>query len=259
MKELIYEPKIAVADIETGPNLGTFWRAGNKINISYENIEQERTLLCVAWKILGEDQVYYTDALRWKPNPNPKSIFRWIMDDEQICKDIQKGWKDIDTVIAHNGKRFDIPWINGRMMYHRMPRINPDRIIDTLQVAKDLNLNSKRLDYLSKFLGYEGKIETKFSWWTDIIVRKDKSKFKKMVDYNIEDVVQLENVYNDLMPYTNRPLIDNELKDIKNDPCPFCGSKVRQMRGWHNNKKTRRRKMQCECGEWLKGPLERKQ
>ena len=64
-------------------------------------------------------------------------------------------------------------------------------------------LNSNKLDYISKFLGAEGKISTEMKLWDDIILRKCPKAMIEMLTYCEEDVRQLEIVYNALVSWEN--------------------------------------------------------
>src|SRR3970040_780667 len=69
--EAIREQRILIYDIETSFNIGWFWRTGFKVNISPEQIIEERAIICVSYKWLGEDQVY---NLTWDKNHNDKFL-----------------------------------------------------------------------------------------------------------------------------------------------------------------------------------------
>jgi hypothetical protein len=56
-------------DIETSPNVGFFWTAGYKQNISHDNIIKERAIICICYKWAGEDKIY---SLTWDKNQNDK-------------------------------------------------------------------------------------------------------------------------------------------------------------------------------------------
>ena len=45
-------------DIETSPNIGFFWGAGYKVNISHDNIIKERAIICICYKWEGQDTVH---------------------------------------------------------------------------------------------------------------------------------------------------------------------------------------------------------
>lgn len=192
--KILNEGKILIYDIETSPNLGWFWRAGYKLNIQPENITKERAIICVSYKWLGEDQVY---NLSWDKDQCDKFLI------EQFVEVLNES----DMIVAHNGDRFDIKWLKTRALFHRIPMLPNYKAFDTLKVAKSkFNFNSNRLDYIAKFLGYEGKNKTTISLWTDIMFKKCKIAMSTMLDYCNEDVRQLEKVYN-VLKYADNPRI----------------------------------------------------
>ena len=206
------EGKILIYDIETSPNIGWFWRAGYKQNIQPNQILKERTIICISYKWLGEDNVY---NLVWDKNQNDKFLL------EQFVEVLNEA----DLIIAHNGDNFDIKWIKTRALYHRIPMLPNYKQFDTLKVAKSkLYLNSNRLDYISKFLGFEGKIQTTPELWNKIVIHNDRGMLKDMLDYCDEDVRQLEKVYNELK-YLDNPkfhagVLNNQIKQTS----PINGS-----------------------------------
>ena len=58
-------------DIETSPNIGTFWQAGYKKTISPEDIIKERAIICICYKWEGEKKVY---GLTWDENQDDKNF-----------------------------------------------------------------------------------------------------------------------------------------------------------------------------------------
>ena len=188
------EGRILIYDLETSPNVGWFWRAGYKQNIQPNQILKERAIICVSYKWVGEDTVY---NLSWDKNQCDKFLI------EQFVEVLN----DADLIVAHNGDRFDIKWFKTRALFHRIPTLPNYKQFDTLKVAKSkLYLNSNRLDYISKFLGFEGKIQTTPDLWNRVVMLNDRSAMKDMLDYCDEDVRQLEKVYNELK-YLDNPKI----------------------------------------------------
>ncbi len=188
------EGKILIYDLETSPNVGWFWRAGYKQNIQPNQILKERAIICVSYKWLGEDQVY---NLSWDKN----------QDDKFLIEQFVEVLNEADLIVAHNGDNFDIKWFKTRALFHRIPTLPNYKQFDTLKVAKSkLYLNSNRLDYISKFLGFEGKIQTTPDLWNRIVMLNDRNAMVEMLDYCDEDVRQLEKVYNELK-YLDNPRI----------------------------------------------------
>ena len=60
-------------DIETSPNIGFFWTAGFKLNISTESIIKERAIICICYK-WEEDKV--THSLNWDSKQNDKKMLQ---------------------------------------------------------------------------------------------------------------------------------------------------------------------------------------
>ena len=177
------EAKVLVYDIETSFNIGWFWRTGYKQNIDPAQIIEERAIICISYKWVGEDQVY---NLVWDKNHSDKFLL------EQFIEVMNEA----DMLVAHNGDRFDLKWIKTRALVHGLPMLIDYPQFDTLKVAKKkFNFQSNRLDYIAKLLGNEGKNKTTIDLWKNIILKNDKKALQEMLDYCDEDVRQLEHVY----------------------------------------------------------------
>jgi len=159
--------------------------------------------------------------------------------------------------VAHNGDRFDVPWIMGRLVLTNLPPPPPVLTIDTKKIAKSrFMFNSNRLDYLGKYLGVGRKIKTDYDLWLDAMHGSRKA-IEKMVRYNREDVALLERVYIKLRPFVPAKLNMNHWMD--GDACPTCGSEDLQSRGIGANAASTYRRLQCmTCGAWAKKPMNSK-
>ena len=183
--------KVLIYDIETSYNIGKFWRAGYNLNINPGDIIHERAIICISYKWLGEEQVY---NLTWDKNQCDKFLL------EQFIPILDEA----DMIVAHNGDRYDLKFIKTRALKHNLKMLINYKQFDTLKVAKaKFMFNSNKLDYISKFLGAEGKISTEMKLWDDIILRKCPKALIQMLDYCDEDVRQLEVVYNALVSWEN--------------------------------------------------------
>ena len=204
-------PRILIYDIETSPNIGWFWRAGYKQNIGTHQIIKERAIICVSYKWLGEDQVY---NLTWDKEQDDKFLL------EQFIEVLNEA----DLIVAHNGDRFDLKWIKTRALFHRLPMMLNYPQLDTLKLAKKkFYFNSNRLDYISKFLGYEGKMPTTPELWRKICILNDREALKGMLEYCDEDVVQLENVYKELVSWEAPKLHAGVLQGKTKQTSPITG------------------------------------
>lgn len=199
-------------DIETSYNVVSSWRIGNKISITHDNIIKERAIICVSWKLQGENKVH---SLNWDNGC-----------DKQLLIDFVKVLNSAEEIIGHNSDRFDLRWIRTRCIFHGIPLAPAFQTLDTLKLARsNFNFNNNRLDYLGKFLGFGGKLDTGgFKLWQEIIMNNCQTSLKKMVKYCEQDVLLLENVYNKLNPYTlSKTHVGVAIGESKCS-CPNCGS-----------------------------------
>lgn len=199
-------------DIETSPNIGFFWKAGYKQRIDYDNIIHERKIICICYKWEEEKEVY---SLHWDSKQSDKKIV------EQISKILAQATE----VVFHNGDKFDLPWIRGRALFHKLEMFPHYSTIDTLKISRSkFNLNSNRLDYLAKYLGIGGKIKTDYSLWRSVVIDKCPKAMEAMIKYCKKDVVLLENVFNRLKTHINSKVHYGVLFGGDRGTCPECGS-----------------------------------
>ena len=139
-------------DLETCPNVGYFWGAGYKINISHEQITEERRIIVASFRWEGQTKGYTED---WGKER---------MDDKLLVNLID-AMNEADECVGHYGDGFDFPWVRTRALYHGI--VVPDwKTVDTKAwSARKFYLNSNKLDYLAKFLGIGTKIRTDYDLW----------------------------------------------------------------------------------------------
>jgi uncharacterized protein YprB with RNaseH-like and TPR domain len=200
-------------DIETSPNITLTWRTGYKLNIPHDNIIEERAIICIVYKWEGEDE---THAFTWDENQCDKTML------EEFIKIANEA----DELLGHNGDRFDLKWVKTRCLFHRIPTFPKYQTIDTLKIVKkEFYLNSNRLDYIAKFLGFGGKMETGgFDLWKRIVLDKCQESLDKMVEYCRRDVVLLENVHQEIKRYTEHKTHHGVKTGGEKYSCPECGS-----------------------------------
>tara|TARA_R110002020_G_scaffold68971_2_gene179870 strand:- start:7937 stop:8866 length:930 start_codon:yes stop_codon:yes gene_type:complete len=205
--------RVLIYDIETSYNIGKFWRAGYNLNINPGDIIHERAIICISYKWTDETQVY---NLVWDENQCDKFLL------EQFIPVLNEA----DMIVAHNGDRYDLKFIKTRALKHRLQMLVNYKQFDTLKVAKaKFMFNSNKLDYISKFLGAEGKIRTEMKLWDDIILRKCPKALDKMLEYCDEDVRQLEVVYDALVSWDNPRFHLGVMNGGPKDTSPITGGK----------------------------------
>jgi hypothetical protein len=198
-------------DCEVSPNIVYSWNVGYDLNIGYENILQERAIICISYKWEGSDK---THTLVWKEGS-----------DKDLVKQFVSIINSADEVVGHNGDRFDLKWFRTRCLYHGIKSLPEFKSIDTLKIARNkFKFNSNRLDYIAKFLGLGSKIKTDFNLWVQVMAGDTKA-LKYMTTYCEMDVVILEKVYKKLEGYSPHKTHVGVLLGGDKCDCPKCGSK----------------------------------
>jgi DNA polymerase elongation subunit (family B) len=199
-------------DIETSPNIGLFWTAGYKQNISHENIIKERAIICICYKWEGDNKVY---SLTWDND----------QDDKKMLEKFITVANEATELVGHNGDKYDLAWIRTRCLYHGISMFPNYVIIDTLKQARSkFKFNSNRLDYIGKFLGLGEKLHTSFDLWKDIVLNKDKKALDEMVEYCKNDVSLLEKVYLKMESYFPHKTHAGVMGGNEKYSCPKCES-----------------------------------
>jgi hypothetical protein len=225
-------------DLETSPMTALVWGLWDQ-NISPNHIIDSSYVLCYAAKWLKSDEVFFDSVHQSKP--------------KAMLKGIHKLLEEADVVIHYNGKRFDIPVINKEFLLHKFNPPAPYKQIDLLQVVKsNFKFPSNKLDYVSQRLGLGKKVEHEgMSLWTKCM-NGDKDAWKRMEEYNIQDVVLLESLYDNLLPWIKNAPNRNLYQDITG--CPTCGSEHLQKRGTAVSTTGTYQRYQCrDCGSWSQG------
>lgn len=204
-------PAILFFDIETLPIVAYTWGTWG-VDISNDKIIKDWCCLAFSAKWLDDNRII-ADIL------TPKEVAN--RDDERLCKHVWKLLDDADIVVAQNGRRFDIPKMNGRFWKHGLGPPASYKIIDTMESAKKtFGLTYNSLDFLGEYLGAGRKLKIDFSLWEQCD-QGHKDALKLMSEYNQQDVILLENVYNKMRPWIqNHPRLT--LYDKVVGKCPVC-------------------------------------
>ena len=232
------QPKILLFDIETAPNLVYTWGLWDQ-NISLNQIVAPAYVICWAAKWLFGDTIM-SDCLTEEEAQ--------LEYDGRIMRSIWKLLDECDIVIAHNGDKFDLPWVNGRFLLHEMEPPSPYRSIDTLKAAKRFYLTSRKLDYLGKeFVGYQ-KIKTDFDLWVGCM-HGNQDSLNEMVRYNKQDVQLLEDVYLRFRPWIKSHPNMGLYYASDEERCSSCGSTaLTDMGKMYYTDVNAYKAHRCECG-----------
>lgn len=252
MKTEVREPRILWYDIETSLQTAAIFQLGGNDWIRPENLLTERYVISICWQWLGEDKIHSVSLL-----DDPKRFQKDPSDDRHVLETFHKVYSEADCTVAHYGDSFDKKYIMTRMLKHGLDPLPPVPSIDTKKVCKQqFYFNSNSLDYVGKYLGLGGKINTPGGLWMTILKEGNSDKavkaIKTMVVYNKRDVALLRDVYYKLRPYISSH-ISREL--FGNLGCPICGSKKFQSRGTQYAITRTYRRFQCMatgCRKWFR-------
>jgi len=233
--------KVLIFDIENAPVEAYAWnRRLWNTNISPDQIIKDWFMLTWCAKWLNDCDVM-------KESVTPREAKK--RDDTRIVKRLWKLFDEADIVVAHNAFKFDIPMVNTRFITLDLKPPSPYRIVDTLRVGKKIGaFTYNHLDYYGKVLGLSRKKHTDFQLWIDCVAGDEKA-LQVMLDYNVQDVLLLEEVYlmfrGWMKGHPNMNLFQKE------DGCSNCGSLKIHVKGSYATQCNVYRTWQCEdCGAY---------
>lgn len=247
IKDPDYKRKILLFDVETSPNLSYVW---GKWEQNVLAVEQHWYMICFAYKWLGEKEVYSVSLPQFKTYKKDKT------NDELLIKELWKLFDQAEIIIAQNGDAFDVKKSNARFLKYGLEPPSPYKTIDTLKIArKYFKMDSNKLDDLGDFLNIGRKMQTGgFNLWLECIAG-DKDAWKKMTDYNKQDVILLEKVYYKLRGWArNLPNLNLILGGYTS--CPNCGSEHVVKKGFEYTRVSAYQRFKClNCGGQSRGEI----
>jgi hypothetical protein len=176
-----------------------------------------------------------------------------IVQEKKLLIDVSKRLLDCDVWLTHFGTWYDIPFVNTRLLYHKLPTLPQYAHIDTWRTArKALKLRNNRLITISEFLGTEDeKNAIKPEQWLRAL-GGHKPSLAYIIEHCRRDVLVLEEAYERLRPlvtdHPNKGIIDGQ------GGCGVCGSARLQKRGFYITRTRKYQRFQCsDCGAWSKG------
>lgn len=235
--------KILTFDIEVTPTTVYTWDLWPN-GLSHDNIVQEWSIICAAYKYLGKSKVYGIKVKK-------------VGDDKELTRELREVLADADVIIGHNIDKFDVKKFNARLIYHGLQPLPKLTTIDTRKVAKQTaTFLSNRLDYLGKHLLGEGKMHVDYQLWLDVM-KGSRVAVNKMMRYNKVDVIRNEQLYLKLRPYMKTHPHIGVMLNKDRGTCPKCGSTHLQKRGYSiTNAGIKYHRLQCQqCGGCTQIPV----
>jgi DNA polymerase elongation subunit (family B) len=230
--------KILVLDIETIAGTERRWHSRQRFG-NPDMIIDDTRLFCFAAKWLGDD----------------KTEFRSVFHDGRagMVTRAHELLTEADAVITFNGDNFDLPHMNLEFLRNGMAPPRPYKSIDLIKtVRRRFRFYNNKLQRISITLGIGEKVEHEGWPLWDKCERGEKAAWKRMRDYNVEDVNLTERLYLQLRPWLEgHPSYAAFYGDLR---CVNCGSEnlAENIRLYHA--KTRSYALyQCDdCGKWTR-------
>ncbi len=236
--------RILVYDLENMAICGWGWGLYDQ-NILH--VEHQQHLLSICYKWVGEPKVY-TLAL-----PEYALYHDEPHNDKSLAVDFWDVINAADVVVGHNSNSFDNKMVNSMFMRHKLPPPSPYKKVDTKLLAKKHGrFISNKLDDLGEEFDIGRKLKHQgFDLWLGCDAG-DKKCWKKMLEYNRQDVRLTEKLYLELRPWDTASPPLNVIDD-RPKACPKCGHEVLQSRGIATSKTNTYQRYQCVgCGGWCR-------
>jgi DNA polymerase elongation subunit (family B)/predicted RNA-binding Zn-ribbon protein involved in translation (DUF1610 family) len=227
--------RILLLDIETSPNTAHVWGLYNQ-NVSLNQLMESSYVMCWAAKWLGEDEVFFSSKMETTQRKMIKKIHTLL--------------EEADAVIHYNGTKFDIPTLNKEFLLLGLTPPSPYKEIDLLKTSRSkFKFPSNKLDYVAQALGLGEKVKhIGHELWIRCM-NKDKAAWKMMKEYNIQDVILLEKVYEKMLSWIRNHPNHNGFTDSV--VCPNCGGSNLIKKGLSCNTNTVYQRLLCkDCGKW---------
>ena len=192
-------PKILVLDIETRQMLLGGFGLFNQ-NFSLDQIEEDWSIISFSAKWKGSEDVFYEDVS--------------TQTEDSLLSKLHKLLDQADFILAHNGRRFDLKKIRARLIARGFPPHSPVRVIDSLEICKkEFGFSSNKLQYLTNLLCKKNVKSSHekfhgYKLWREFL-RGNPEAIQEMREYNIIDVLSLEELYDILAPWSSTlPVFD---------------------------------------------------
>ena len=125
-----------------------------------------------------------------------------ITDDKQIVKDIRDALAEYDVWVTWNGKLFDVPVLNGRLIFHGLEPLPPTMHIDLMYKATggSVRIGRRSLQSVSEYFGVPNR-KTPLSVRTwDKAMAGDASSYDLIGEHCDADVLVTRDVFAVLKP-----------------------------------------------------------
>lgn len=202
-------------------------------------------IMAISYKWKGDKQIHTitrANSTQWS---------RKLFDDKDICREFAKVFEEADLHVTWNGTSFDVPFLQTRMLKHRLGYLPPVPHEDGLRTARRGLKMRRSLDNVQKFfeLGTK-KEEMNFTKVWMPAAMGDPIALRQVIKRCESDVKLLEEAYDLISPLSK---VHPNVALINGTPegCPLCGKDKLQKRGKVYALRHYRHRFHCQnCGRW---------
>lgn len=210
------QPTKIYVDIESCHDEVKIYSCGKQY-VGPDQIRRERNIIMIQYAFKGAKSPSDVHTLEWDWK-------RWDDRDRRLLAKFTKMCSKFEAIefVTKNGKRFDLPYITGRLAVLGLPPLPDSKHTDLEQVMRhNMYLNSYKLDYVMRLFGHSGKVKMDRQDWFDIEERGDKRAMDKMRRYGKKDVLDTIKLEKFIMPYVPQARAHSLIK-IDGGLCPHC-------------------------------------
>jgi uncharacterized protein YprB with RNaseH-like and TPR domain len=114
-------------------------------------------------------------------------------DDRELVQAIARELEGYDILVAHNGKRFDLPFLQTRLARWGLPPLPRKKLIDPVLLARNnYRMSSNSLRRLLSMFGLNQKTDVETEIWLRASLDGDREAMNYIVDHCVKDVAMLE-------------------------------------------------------------------
>lgn len=200
-------------------------------------------ILCAGFKTVGKGQGTVISVQDYEGDI--------LKRERALLKDLSAELLAADCWLTWFGTYFDIPFLNSRLLYHKLPVLPANFThIDGWKVSRNrLKLRNNRLNTVQEFLGTEtAKDAVLGPVWIKALAGCHKS-LKYIINHCKKDIKALDEVYQRLRPL----ILDHPHAALTGSrgACGVCGSNTLQARGYRLTRTKKFQRFQCQsCGHW---------
>lgn len=200
-------------DLETAPSGAWIWRTGKQFvgHNQLQMLPRDGNIILACWKWQHEKKIHHAVWDKEGDLPVVKALLPFML--------------EADELVGHNGDRYDIPYMNTRIMAHNLGPVPMWKSVDTLVIArKRFRFQSNRLDAIGKLFLNHGKNPMSFSDWLAIKEDNCEKTMGKMLRYCKQDIRLLSDAWDLMDGFHGVKTHVGVLHGKERWTCPSCGS-----------------------------------